>query len=153
MPTRPFRVGRSSTGLGLFAVRPIKRRQYIVTYSGPLITNDEAERLESRNARYLFELNSQWTINGVSRRNLGRYANHSCRPNAEAVQRRGTKKLVLVAQRAIAPGEEITYDYGKDYVDSFFKPKGCRCAACVKKRRRRRARKREAKRRAPVRSR
>ena len=138
MPVRPFRVGRSTTGLGLFAVRPIKRRDYIVTYSGPWISNEEADRLERRNARYLFEVNSQWTINGASRRNLGRYANHSCRPNAEAVRRRGKRKMVLVAQRAIAPGEEITYDYGKDYFDLFIKPKGCRCAACAKKKRRRR---------------
>src|SRR5271170_7199585 len=105
MPRRPFRVGRASAGLGLFAVRPIKRREYIVTYSGPWISAEKAERLERRNPRYLFEVNSQWTINGASRRNLGRYANHSCRPNAEAVERRGKRKLVLVAERAIAPGE------------------------------------------------
>jgi hypothetical protein len=77
MPARPFRVGRSLTGLGLFAVRPTKRREYIVTYSGPWIGNDEADRLERRGARYLFGVNSEWTINGASRRNLGRYANHS----------------------------------------------------------------------------
>jgi uncharacterized protein len=129
------------TGLGLFAVRPIKQREYIVTYSGPWISNEEAERLERRGARYLFEVNREWTINGASRRNLGRYANHSCRPNAEAVRRRSKKKMVLVAQRAIAPGEEITFDYGKEYFDLFFKG-NCRCASCVKKRCRRRARKR-----------
>jgi hypothetical protein len=142
MPARPFRVGRSLTGLGLFAVRPIKRREYIVTYSGPWIGNDEADRLERRGARYLFGVNSEWTINGASRRNLGRYANHSCRPNAEAVRRRGKKKMVLVTQRAIAPGEEITFDYGKEYFDLFLKG-SCRCAACVKKRRRRKSRKRQ----------
>src|SRR5262245_23356955 len=31
----------------------------------------------------LFEINSRWTIDGTSRKNLGRYVNHSCRPNAE----------------------------------------------------------------------
>jgi SET domain-containing protein len=144
MPTRPFRVGRSSTGLGLFAVRPIKCREYIVTYSGPWIANDEADRLESRGARYLFAVNGEWTINGATRRNLGRYANHSCRPNAEAVRRRGKKKMVLVAQRAIAPGEEITFDYGKDYFELFLNGR-CRCVSCVKKRCRKRAKKRASK--------
>ena len=24
-------------------------------------------------------------------------------------------------------GEEITYDYGKEYFDEYIKPKGCRC--------------------------
>jgi SET domain-containing protein len=142
MPARNFRVGRASAGLGLFALRPIKRRDYIVTYSGPWIGNEEAARLECRNARYLFEVNSQWTVNGTSRRNLGRYANHSCRPNAEVVQPRGTRKLVLLALRKIEPGEEITYDYGKDYFDLFIKPKGCRCAACAKKKSRRTSRRR-----------
>ncbi len=142
MPVRSFRVGRASAGLGLFAVRPIKRRDYIVTYSGPWISTEEAEVLERRNVRYLFEVTSQWTINGGSRRNLGRYANHSCRPNAEAVRRQGKRQLVLLALRKIAPGEEITYDYGKDYFNLFIKPKGCRCAACVAKRRRARKRSR-----------
>jgi uncharacterized protein len=27
-------------------------------------------------------------------------------------------------------GEEITYDYGKDYFDLFIKDSGCRCAEC-----------------------
>jgi SET domain-containing protein len=49
--------------------------------------------------------------------------------------------LVILALRTILPGEEITYDYGKDYVDSFIKPVGCRCAACAAKAWRRRRRK------------
>jgi hypothetical protein len=48
MPKRSFRLGHSSTGLGLFAVRPIARRRSIVTYSGPWIDNVEAERRERR---------------------------------------------------------------------------------------------------------
>jgi len=85
----------------------------------------------------MFEVNGRWTIDGSSRRNLGRYANHSCWPNAETVLRK--RSMVLVALRTIAPGEEISYDYGKDYFDLFIKPKGCRCAACKAKAKRRRA--------------
>jgi hypothetical protein len=131
MPARPFRVARASAGLGIFAVRQIARRQTVVAYGGPWIDNDEAVRRERRGARYLFEVNSKWTIDGSSRRNLGRYINHSCRPNAEPVLR--NKKIVFIASRAIAPGEEITFDYGKEYFDLFIKPRGCRCAACVAK--------------------
>jgi uncharacterized protein len=146
MPARSFRVARSLAGLGLFAVRPIARRQYIVAYSGPWIDNDEAARRERRGARYLFEVNGRWTIDGTSRRNLGRYVNHSCRPNAEPVMRK--RRMVVVALRAIAPGEEITFDYGKEYFDLFIKPRGCRCAACTAKPRRRQKRKRASRRRA-----
>jgi len=131
MPARNFRIGRASAGLGLFATKPIAKQQYIVTYSGKWIATAESARREKRGAKYMFEIDSRWTVDGSSRRNLGRYANHSCRPNAEAVLRNG--RIVLVAMRDIAPGDEITYDYGEDYFALFIKPVGCRCAACARK--------------------
>ena len=141
MPSRVFRVGRSRTGLGLFAVRPIAKKQYIVTYSGKWITTEEARQRERLgDPKYLFEVNGRWTIDGSTRRNLGRYANHSCKPNAEPMLRKG--KMVLVATKAIDPGDEITFDYGEDYFDYYFKKAGCRCQACEKKARRRRSAKR-----------
>jgi hypothetical protein len=142
MPVKkPYRIGRSPTGLGLFAVTPIRKRQFIVQYSGRVITSATADKLERyRRNKFLFELNKQWCIDGVSRRNIGRYVNHSCRPNAEAVIRRGgIRRIDYVAARKIKPGEEITVDYGKDYTEMFIESGGCRCAPC----RRRRARKRK----------
>jgi uncharacterized protein len=134
MPRRPFRVGRSRTGLGLFATEPIKKRAFIVEYTGRRLTTEQAEKLESRNARYLYEINSRWTIDGKSRKNLGRYANHSCRPNAESDTIRG-KKVIIRAIKNIKPGEEITYSYGSDYFDVYLKPVGCKCTKCIEKRR------------------
>ncbi|HEX3938812.1 MAG TPA: SET domain-containing protein-lysine N-methyltransferase [Xanthobacteraceae bacterium] len=137
MPARSVRVGRSATGLGLFAVRPLAQRATIATYRGKRIATAEAQRRERRfGARYMFEIDRRWTIDGSSRRNLGRYLNHSCAPNAEAVLRAG--KIVFVALRAIAPGEEITYHYGEEYFALYIKPAGCRCAKCMKTSRRRR---------------
>jgi hypothetical protein len=46
-----IRVGRSVTGLGLFATKPIKRGGYIVTYRGRRISTGEAEQREARGAR------------------------------------------------------------------------------------------------------
>ena len=138
MPARPFRVGRSATGLGLFATRPIARSAYIVSYRGRRIATREAHARERRGrAKYMFEINRQWAIDGSARSNLGRYINHSCRPNAEARLRKG--RIVFVALRAIAPGEEITLDYGEEYFDLFLKGGGCRCAACAVKAARRRS--------------
>ena len=134
MPRRPFRIGRSRTGLGLFAIEPIKKRAFIVEYTGRRLTTAQAEKLEARNARYLYEINSRWTIDGKSRRNLGRYANHSCRPNAESDTIRG-KKVILRAIKNIKPGDEITYSYGRDYFDVYLKPVGCKCTKCIEKRR------------------
>jgi uncharacterized protein len=122
-----IRVGRSATGLGLFATKPIKRGGYIAAYRGPHISTQEAERREERGARYMFTINSRWSIDGSPRWNLARYINHSCRPNAKPVGRNGG--IAIVASRRIEPGEEITFDYGREYLDYFFK-NDCRCAAC-----------------------
>ena len=130
---KPFRVGRSHTGLGLFATVPIAIGTLIVEYKGRRIATKEARAREVQTGcKYMFEINSRWTLDGASRRNLARYANHACRPNAEAELVNG--RLMLRAIKAIAPAEEITLDYGRDYFDLFLKPVGCRCAACAGKR-------------------
>ena len=125
---RPFRVGRARTGLGLFATEPIPKGAFIVAYRGVRISHAEADRREARGARYIFELNSRWSIDGSNRRNLARYANHFCRPNAESALSNG--KLILRAIRPIKADDEITYDYGKEYFDLFIRPLGCRCVKC-----------------------
>jgi SET domain-containing protein len=130
---KPYRVGRSRTGLGLFATEPIEKGTFIVEYSGRRLNNVQAEAMEDKNSKYLYEINSRWTIDGSSRRNIGRYANHSCRPNAESDRRKG--KVFIRATKAIKPGEEITYDYGRDYFNFFIKPHGCKCVKCIEKRR------------------
>jgi uncharacterized protein len=140
--SRYFRLGRAHTGLGLFATKPIKRAAYIATYRGPRITTKEADRREARGARYMFELNSKWTIDGSPRWNVARYINHSCRPNAKPVGRKGG--IVIVARRPIKPGEEITYNYGKEYREYFLQTGGCRCASCRRKRAAARRKSREA---------
>jgi SET domain-containing protein len=128
MSSRFFRVGRSTTGLGLFATKVIERAAYIATYRGRRISVEEAERRERQGAKYMFELSSRWTIDGSPRWNVARYMNHSCWPNAKPVVRKG--KIMLVALRSISPGEEITYNYGKEYYDYFVRNGGCRCAGC-----------------------
>jgi len=142
MPRNTYRVGRSRKGLGLFATKPIKKRTIIVEYKGRRITNAEADRLEAQNSRYMYELNTRWTVDGSSRSNVARYANHSCRPNAESdvllgprAQGRRGGMVIIRAIRNIQPGDEITYDYGKDYFDGFIKPMGCKCVKCTEKRR------------------
>ena len=126
----------------MFAVKPFKRRDYIATYRGRLLTEEESERLEARNNRYLFTLNSKWTIDGTPRYNVARYINHSCRPNAEPVTR--NRSIVIIALRRIEPGEEITYDYGADYKYFFFSKGRCRCQHCLDKKARKRRRMRKA---------
>jgi SET domain-containing protein len=133
VPKRKIRIGRSRTGLGLYATKPFRKREYVATYRGRRIRNEEADRLEARGSRYMFEINTRWTIDGSKRWNLARYVNHSCRPNVEAVERRGPT-IVYVARRRIKPDEEITVDYGKDYFSAFIGKSRCACVKCRERR-------------------
>jgi len=42
-------------------------------------------------------------------------------------------RVFIKAIKNIAAGEEFTYDYGKEYVDEYIKPYGCRCTPCATK--------------------
>lgn len=135
---KPYRVGRSKTGLGLFATQPIKKGTRIIRYFGPILDC----RIPAQDAienKYLFELNGRWTIDGSVRKNLARYINHSCRPNAESDVRPRERKVFIRAIKNIEPGDEINYDYGTDYFKAYLKPIGCKCDACEKKRKKQRA--------------
>jgi hypothetical protein len=135
MSRRPFRIGRSRTGLGLFATRLIKKRSRIAEYKGPLLTTKQANKIEANGNRYLYEINSRWTIDGAPRSNIARYANHSCNPNAETYNVK--LRVFIRALRNIKPGEEIVYDYGIDYLKNVIGRSNCKCSRCRKRRNRR----------------
>src|SRR5665213_3198557 len=135
---KPYRVGRSRTGLGLFATKPIKKGAKIVRYFGPLL-DCRKKKHDAVENKYLFELNGRWTIDGSVRKNIARYINHACKPNAESDVNARKRKVVIRAIKKIEPGEEINYDYGTDYFKAYLKPIGCKCDACEKKRKKQRA--------------
>jgi hypothetical protein len=137
-PTKPYRIGRSKTGLGLFATKPIKKGTKIIRYFGPLLDSKKADEDAIEN-KYLFELDKRWTIDGSIRENVARYINHSCKPNAESDVKPRKKKIFIRAIKDIEPGEEINYDYGTDYFKAYLKPIGCKCEACEKKRAKKKA--------------
>ena len=137
-PNKPYRVGRSRTGLGLFATKPIKKGTKIVRYFGPLL-DSKKKKDDAIENKYLFELNNRWTIDGSVRENIARYINHACKPNAESDVKPRKRKVYIRAIKRIEPGEEINYDYGTDYFKAYLKPIGCKCDACEKKRRKKRA--------------
>src|SRR4029078_1373143 len=132
MSRRSFRIGRSFTGFGLFAIRPIKKREKIAEYKGPRVTAEEALRLENRGNRYLYEINPRVTIDGTPRSKLALYANHSCNPNAETYSYGG--RVFIRALRRIKPDEEIAYDYGNDYLKYVIGRSRCRCKRCSRRR-------------------
>ena len=135
---KPYRVGRSRTGLGLFATKPIKKGSKIIRYFGPLL-DSKKKKDDAIENKYLFELNDRWTIDGSVRKNIARYINHACKPNAESDVKPRKRKVIIRAIKNIEPGDEINYDYGTDYFKAYLKPIGCKCTACEKKRKKQRA--------------
>ena len=142
--SKPYRIGRSKTGLGLFATQKIKKGSKIIRYFGPMLDSKNKKHDDIDN-KYLFEINNRWTIDGSVRKNIARYINHACRPNAESDVSSRKRKVVIRAIKTIQPGEEINYDYGTDYFKIFLKPIGCKCDHCEKKRAKKRAEAREEK--------
>ena len=112
-PEKPFRVGRSATGLGLFAAALIEKNTDIVEYTGPRIPTKEAQALDRRRAnKYLFEIDRRWTIDGSPRGNVARYVNHACDPNVGWLDER-----TLATMTDVAAGEELVTDYAMSIVE------------------------------------
>lgn len=127
----PVKVKRSQAGLGLFAAADIPRHRRVMEYGGWLISVQEGDKLEDRN-RYVFNINSRLDLDGSPRWNTTRYINHACRPNCEAIT--VGDRIMITTIKKIQAGEEITFNYGKEYFDGYIKPLGCRCRTCTKKR-------------------
>jgi SET domain-containing protein len=117
-------VRRSRCGLGLFTVEPIPKGRRVAEYTGKMISEKQVEKSRSR---YLFDVGGEGALDGSPRSNRARYINHSCRPNCETVVRR--KRVFILSVRNIRPGEELTYDYGRDYFDNFING-SCKCLKC-----------------------
>lgn len=109
-------------GNGVFAVAPIARGETIIQYKGRLITHAQADREYGDGAdtghTFLFTLNDKYIVDANVGGNSARWINHSCEPNCEAVieeardGKRKHDKVLIQAVRDIAPGEELTYNYG-----------------------------------------
>lgn len=130
-PTKfKLRVKRGTSGFGLFSEQDIPRRRFVIEYWGKIIPDEQATRY---GGKYLFELGNGKTIFGTTRKNIARYINHSCQPNCE-VEIVGNH-VYIYSKRKIKAGEELNYDYGKEYWDYYIKPHGCLCVKHAKSRR------------------
>ncbi|WP_143406476.1 SET domain-containing protein-lysine N-methyltransferase [Estrella lausannensis] len=106
-------------GFGLFAEKRLTHGEWIGEYCG-LLTKLEREELDTDYIVHyptrFFSMNL-FGVDAKKKCNLMRFANHKDRPNAAAeyLLDRGLLHLAFFAIGEIAPGEEITIDYGRDY--------------------------------------
>lgn len=125
MATRsPRRVSVRRSGVhgrGVFAQVAIARGEEILPYKGALIAWQEAERRHAESGgdphhTFLFQVDGGMVIDGGTGGNSARWINHSCAPNCEA-QEDDRQRIVIVALRDIAPGEELFFDYALEIVE------------------------------------
>lgn len=117
----------------MFATRRIRKGTWIIEYRGRRISHQEADRLYDDRSTHtvLFTVDEATVIDAAVGGNDARFINHSCAPNCEAWNAEG--EIWIVASRDIAPGEELTYDYGLPWEgesdEEAFTRYACRCGA------------------------
>jgi SET domain-containing protein len=122
----PFEVKSSSVaGLGAFATVAIRGGDTVIEYIGERISKQESLKRCIDGNNYIFQIDDEFDIDGSIEANLARFINHSCAPNAEA-QLDG-EHVWIIALRDIAPGEEISFNYGYDLED--YREHRCNCGA------------------------
>jgi SET domain-containing protein len=112
-------------GQGAFASEAIPPRLKIGEIRGESISVHEARIRATRAERIMIvEVSAKKAIDFSRSGDPMRYTNHSCRANARLCIRQG--RVEFYALRAIAPGEEITVDYGETHHEGRL---ACRCGA------------------------
>ena len=116
-------------GTGAFAKRSIAKGEPVVEYVGEKISKSESIRRCEEDNQYIFTLSDQYDLDGNVDSNPARFLNHSCEPNCEALL--DEERIWIMALRDIAPGEELTFNYGFDLEDYRHYPCNCRASRCV----------------------
>ena len=126
-PVNPWlEIGSSGIhGRGGFARCAIPMATTVVEYVGERIDKAESARRCEDGNPYIFTINDDWDLDGDVPGNPARFLNHSCDPNCEAQQEED--RIWIVALRDIAPGEELTFNYGYDLEEWQDHP--CECGA------------------------
>ncbi|XP_055888108.1 uncharacterized protein LOC106075037 isoform X1 [Biomphalaria glabrata] len=122
-------------GFGVRTKMFIKNGQFILEYLGEVVSETEfrrrmMEEYSEECHHYALHLDSGSVIDGYRMGNIGRYVNHSCKPNCEMQKWNvnGLYRMVLFALRDILPGEELSYDYNFDPFNQETQQE-CRCGS------------------------
>ena len=120
-----LRVGRSRlTGRGLFSTTPIRARAKIGEFEGEVVgIRESRRRAKGRDIVAIVEL-ERHALDATDSPRGFRFINHSCAPNT--FMRCTATRAEFYALRDIAPGEELTVDYGNSHHDGKLP---CRCGA------------------------
>ncbi|KAK3949543.1 hypothetical protein QBC32DRAFT_326901 [Pseudoneurospora amorphoporcata] len=120
-------------GYGLFTAEDISQDEYVIEYTGELITHDEGVRREARRGEgfgsqgtssYLFTLLEHegiW-VDAAMYGNLSRYINHAsesdkkaCNITPKIIYVNNEYRIKFTALRNIKAGEELFFNYGDNF--------------------------------------
>lgn len=104
-------------GTGVFAETAIAAGELILVFTGPLLTRVQLDPHD-----YHLQIGDDLYLGPSGA--ADDYVNHSCDPNSGFID-----GLRLVALRAIAAGEEITWDYSTAIDEEDFTGFTCQCGA------------------------
>ena len=112
-------------GKGLFSLSRVPARRKLGELTGETITQGEARRRARATERIaIVEFGDGTALDASRAGNHFRYVNHSCSPNS--FMRLYGGRVEFYALREIAPGEELTCDYGETHHDGRLP---CRCGS------------------------
>jgi SET domain-containing protein len=112
-------------GFGVFAAEPVPAHRKIGEIRGEGISVAEARRRAAGQQRIMIvEVSPKHAIDASKSTDPMRFTNHSCQANARLQIRDG--RIEFYSLRAIAPGEEVTVNYGETHHEGKL---ACRCAA------------------------
>ncbi|KAG6972060.1 hypothetical protein JG688_00004150 [Phytophthora aleatoria] len=107
-------------GWGAYALEPIRKDEFVLEYTGELISDEEAERrgaiYDRKSVSYLFGVNSDYVVDAARKGNKAKFANHKTKEVANLdvriIASNGEDRIGLYASEAIEVGAELFFDYG-----------------------------------------
>ncbi|CAG0913148.1 unnamed protein product [Notodromas monacha] len=126
-----FKTSTRRRGWGLRSIEDVKQRQFVCQYAGEWITRTEAVRRNDMSYTLEFHVEDALLLDAKYSGNVGRFINHSCKPNLALIRVMKDKRehrfprACLFALRDISAGEELTLNYGEQFWKSV--PYSCRC--------------------------
>jgi SET domain-containing protein len=117
-------------GYGVYALEAVGKGTIVCKYVGEIIDEKEKERRAAEpGCAYLMAYANNKYVDAKRYGNESRFINHSCEPNCRAEEWtvQGVYRIGVVAGRDISTGEEITFNYGSQYV-----LETCKCRRCMR---------------------
>ena len=114
-------------GLGLFAVKPIRKGEIVAIKGGHIFHENEIRRMEAESDESYIQIEDEFYIGAMNKQEVKGnklFLNHSCDPNLGI---RG--QITFVAMRNIKAGQELTYDWAVENAWKGVWKLKCNCGA------------------------